>query len=149
MAAQFDKLSDVMDYWLDAFNRQKSELEIENVQGYDETNVKGYPTIILAPQQVSKVPHSTHTFQFAWTLFFYVLHADLSASRATRSHDDTLLAEKVLEFIEVDKQLGGRVEFSFVSTVTSGALPSFLTMRESSSVCTRLTWIATSQGRFK
>lgn len=147
----FVKLEDVVAYWQDKLDTDKATIGtgIAMVKSYDETLVTEYPTVIIAPNAEEKRIHGTHTFQYAWSIVFYVLHADLAANQMTRSIADVLLAQALSDYLESDMSADGNVNGNgFVAQKLPIAMPAFVVNRSRAVVCTRLTWTATSQGRF-
>lgn len=150
MADQFVKVGDVVDYWAGVLETNKATIGsgIRRVQTYDDTIVTEYPCLLITPSPEEKIVHGTHTYLFNWRIMLYVFHADLASDRMTRNKADVELAQAVADFMETDKTLDGRVNFSHVAQKAPGAVPPFVTNRSTASVCTRLLWAATSQGRF-
>lgn len=146
----FTKLTDVVGYWKQQLTDNKDKLGISSVKTYDQTIMMNddYPAIIIIPNPEMKDVHAMHTWLYTWRIFIYVLHSDISQDHMTRSETDVLLAEAISEFMETDLVLGGRVIFSYVEAKAPGAVPASLIGRDSGAVCTRLTWFATSEGRF-
>lgn len=146
----FSKLTDVVTYWEEQLIDNKDKLGISSVKTYDETMIMNddYPAVIITPNPEMKQIHAMQTWLYTWRVFLYVLHSDLSQDHMTRSKTDVLLAETITDFIETDKELGGRVIFGYVEAKAPGVVPAQLISRETAAVCTRLTWFASSEGRF-
>lgn len=148
----FEKIEDVVAYWQTKLDTDKAAIGggdgIAQIKSYDETLITVYPTILIIPNPEEKRVHGTHTWQFMWNILFYVLHADIQANQMTRSIADVSLAQAVSDYLETDKSCGGNVNFGFVAQKLPLAIPPFVVNRSKAAVSTRLTWTATSQGRF-
>lgn len=146
----FTKIEDVVAYWQNKLNTDKATIGvgIKSVESYDKSLVVDYPSILIVPNPEEKRVHGTHTWQFAWDISVYIFHADLAANQMTRSIADVQLAQAVADYMEQDFTVEGNVNFGFIRQKLPFAMPSFVVNRSKAVVCTRLSWTATSQGRF-
>lgn len=153
-STQFTRVDEMVQYWKDAFDTIIADpdpdvnLGLQKAFTYDEILIRDYPCLLLNPAPEQKDIHATHTFLFTWYLYVYVFHADLAADRMMRNKADVLLAEKITDFMEADYTIGDRVIFGYIQSKIPGSMPPQVMNRNSAVVCTRLTWFATSEGRF-
>lgn len=147
---QFTRPEEPMEYWIEAFKAQAEKLGLQYVAGYDENMIPEYPSIHIMSGTMSKEVHGTHTYLFTFRQPIYVMHAKADKDRKQRNLEDLLLATGVVNFIESDKKLGGKVIFSYVEEESPGILAPARGGRSRGDliVGTRLTWFATSEGRF-
>ncbi len=131
-----------------AYIIESSTLEFAYIAKYDEELIPGYPAVRISPGTVDKIPHGTHTFEIVLRAFLYVMHADLTISKRTRSLEDLLLATELVNLLEADMSFGGQIIHGFVESETPAAFPP-RNPRGSAVVGTRLLWSGITQRRFK
>jgi hypothetical protein len=118
------------------------------ISKYDEKLIPNYPCLQIQPGPTSKEYHSTSTFQLYLTIHMYIMHDTLTVSRRVRSLEDLQLATQVVEFLETDLTLGGRMIDGFVSDEAPAVVPPH-SPKTPAMVSTRLTWVGKTQKRFK
>lgn len=126
---------------------EQSEIPLEYVAKYDEPLLPKYPAVQIMSAPFDKQLHGTHTWSLTLRAIIYVMHARMTESRRTRNYEDLLLATQVVEYLESDLKLGGRVIHSWVESETPGAVPP-RTSRGAAVVSTRLTWFGVNEARF-
>jgi hypothetical protein len=127
---------------------QDSVLPFEWVSKYDENLIPGYPAVQVQPGPYEKDIHGTHTFLIGMRVFIYVMHAKLTQDKRSRSLDDLMLATELVDLLESDMTLGGRVIHGYVENEVPTALPPRNT-RGDIVVSTRLSWHGIVERRFK
>lgn len=125
-----------------------TSLNLEYVAKYDEGMMPKYPGVLIQPGEWTKEIHGTATFSHNPKAEIWVMHANLSAGRRTRSLEDCLLATRVIEVIEQDRTLGGKVIFGMVERERFAALPP-RGAKNDGVVSTQLSWTGIVQSRFK
>src|SRR5438309_500288 len=84
-----------------------------------------YPNTITVHGRKGKQRHTTgNRFFHSFSVFVYVLHADMNLTKAMRTKADIVLAEQVGAAIEAnDFNLGGQVVDCFVEAIEPALLP--------------------------
>lgn len=144
--AQITRPEDLVEYLAAQF--ESSELPFEYVAKYDELMIPKYPAIHIQAAPFDKTLHSTSTFLVALRAAIHVLHANFNVDRQTRNYEDLVLATQVVEFLEKDMTLGGKVIQGWVESETPGVLPPRVT-KSDAVVSTRINWQGIQQRRFK
>lgn len=127
---------------------RESELPFEYVAKYDELLIPKYPAIHIQAAPFDKTLHTTNQFLVALRAAIHILHADLRQDRQTRNYEDLLLTTQVVDFLEADMTLGGKVIQGWVESEVPGVLPPRVTKSEAV-VSTRLNWQGIQLRRFK
>lgn len=104
-----------------------------------------WPAAMVIPGDLLRRPEAAfRQTELTFTVLIYVLHADLTESRAARTHTDLQLAESLTEFLHADYTFGGMLAGSWVAQER----PQMVEGRRANHVIsTELTWTATSRGR--
>jgi hypothetical protein len=121
---------------------------LEYIAKYDEELIPKYPALHIQAAPFDKTLHSTHTFLVALRASIHILHANFMVDRQTRNYQDLKLASQVVDYLENDMTLGGKVIQGWVESETPGVLPPRVTKADAV-VSTRLNWLGMQQRRFK
>lgn len=124
-----------------------SNIPVNSVISYDDPLVTGYPAIQVVPGQMQKDLHGTHTWLLTFRVEIFVMHAKMTMSRATRTEEDLKLATQVVQYLEQDLSLGGRIIAGFVESENPGAMPPRAN-KGAPIISTRLAWAGTTEARF-
>lgn len=144
--APITRPEELVEYFADLI--ETSSLPFEYVAKYDERLIPAYPAVQVQPGILDKELHGTHTFIVALRAIFYVMHAKMTLDHRTRSLEDLQLATRLIEVLEEDMTLGGRVIQGWVDSETPAAFPPRSTKGDIV-VGTRLTWNGLQETRFK
>jgi hypothetical protein len=122
--AYLTSLDDVTQAVYDRINAQQVPLGLRAAYYADNNFTPRYPNVVVAHGRKGKARHSTgNRFRFTFSVFVYVLHADLNLNKAMRTKADVQLAESVQGVIESDFSLGGNVVDCFVEAIEPAVLP--------------------------
>lgn len=117
-------LDDVTQVVYDRVNAQKGVLGLRQVYYADNNFTPQYPNAVVVHGRRSKTRHTTgNRFLFTFSVFVYVLHANMTLNKAMRSKADIQLAEQVGSFIEDDYHLGGQVVDCYIEAIEPALLP--------------------------
>lgn len=144
---QFTRPEEIVEYFKEDFEDNAGSLGIEFVGAYNERLLPRYPAIVLSAGSVDKELHATHTFLMRIRVFVYVYHAQMRLNDAQRSLEDLKLSSDVVQFMERDMSLGGKIVQGWVETEFPGARQVDVT-KGLVVVGTRLTWMGISERRF-
>lgn len=125
-----------------------SEIPFNYVAKYDEQLIPEYPCVQIQAGTTDKFIHGTHTFVIALRAYLYIMHSKMTDDKRTRNLNDMLLATDVVNLLEADLTLGGRVINGFVDSETPAAFPP-RSRKGDVVVGTRLLWNGIVQTRFK
>lgn len=148
----FTRPEQVIEYWREHFELHKDMLGLRTIASYEATSIGEFPALSISGVRMSKDLHGIRTYLYTWRCWFYVMHNQATLDRTRRSIEDLLLASDVVRFIESNKELKDedhptkRVLFSYISDEEPGVVDPFTS--GSLIVSTRLSWVATSEGRF-
>lgn len=145
--AKITRPEHLVEYLAQIFEDQMSP-PFNYISKYDEKLIPDYPCLQVQPGPSSKELHGTHTFQIYLTVHMYIMHDTLTVSRRVRSLEDLQFATQVVEFLESDISLGGRVIDGFISDEAPAVVPPH-SPKTPAMVSTRLTWVGKTQTRFK
>lgn len=126
----------------------ESTIPFAYVAKYDENLIPEYPCVQIQPGTTDKFLHGTHTFNIGLRAYLYVMHAKMTESKRTRSLEDLLLATQVVNLLEDDLTLGGKVIYGYVDSEQPAAFPP-RSQKGDVVVGTRLLWNGLAQTRFK
>ncbi len=118
------------------------------VSKYDENLIPDYPCVQIQPGDLSRDYHGTHTFMIFLRAFIYVMHDKFTQTKRVRTEEELLLVTKVVDFLNSDITLGGRVIDGFVESEVPAVLPP-RTRGGDLVVSTRIGWIGKNEERFK
>jgi hypothetical protein len=137
--------SEALDYIYGLLNTNKSALNLNSVWYGDENFTAPYPAAVCVPGGMVRDYVATRTFEILLQVSIFVLHADMSASHHTRTRQDLLYAEAIVDFLHQDYTLGGNVLNGWVGSETPG-----VTNRPKGNaiVSTSLAWTARSRAPF-
>jgi hypothetical protein len=124
-----------------------SSLPLAYVAKYDEPIIPTYPAALVMSGGFQKEIHATHTWLLTLRAEIYVMHAKMTVDRATRNYEDLVLATQIVEYLERDLTLGGKIIAGWVESETPGAMPP-RNAKGSAVVSTRLLWAGTTEARF-
>src|SRR4051812_26422140 len=93
------------------------------ISKYDEKLIPEYPCLQIQPGPSSKELHGTNTFLMYLTAHLYIMHDTLSVSRRVRTLEDLQFATQVVDFLDSDISLGGRVIDGFVADEAPAVVP--------------------------
>jgi hypothetical protein len=117
-------LDDVTQAVYDRINAQKVALGLRQVYYADNNFTPQYPNAVVVHGRRAKTRHSTgNRFLFTFSVFVYVLHANMNLNKAMRSKADIQLAEQTGAFIENDFHLGGQVVECYIEAIEPALLP--------------------------
>lgn len=139
---------EIVDHFYKDFDSNKGPLGIAFIGTYDEKLVPAYPAVIISAGPVEKELHGTSTYAIRIRTFFYVMHATLALDHRMRNQEDLELATRIVDFIERDLTLGGKVVHGWVESEAPGVM-SPRSDKGSAVVGTRLHYSALSERRFK
>lgn len=122
--------------------------EFKFISKYDEDLIPDYPCCQIQPADLSRNFHGTHTLEIFLRAYIFVMHDKLSQSKRVRTEEDLILATKVVQLLDTDITLGGKVIDGIVESEVPTALPP-RTTKGDIVVSTRISWIGRSQVRFK
>jgi hypothetical protein len=143
----FVRPEEVTEYFLDDLQNNANALGIEFVGAYGERLIPAYPAVVVSAGPLDRELHGTHTFLVTLRCFFYVYHAQMSITHASRSLEDLKLATAVVDFIERDPTLGNKIVQGWVNSEVPGA--SQINSRKTDVVVsTRLAWEGITERRF-
>ena len=144
---QFTRPEEIVEHFKTDFEDNSGLLGIEFVGAYNERLLPRYPAIVVSAGGVDKELHGTHTFLMRIRVFVYVYHGQMRLNAVKRNLEDLKLATDVMEFMERDMTLGGRIIQGWIESEFPGA-------RQIDAdkglvvVSTRLTWMGISERRF-
>jgi hypothetical protein len=145
--ALYSRPEEVTEYLLEELRENASLLGLEFVGAYGERLVPSYPAVVVSAGPLDKEIHGTHTYLVTLRVIFFVYHSAMAITHASRSLEDLKLATQVVDFVEKDGTLGGRIIQGWVATEVPGA--SQINSRKSDVVVsTRLAWEGISERRF-
>jgi hypothetical protein len=139
---------EIVDHFYQDFIANAEPMGIAYVGTYDEKLIPSYPAVVISAGPVEKELHGTSTYAIRLRTFFYVMHATLSLDHRIRNQEDLELATRVVDFIERDMTLGGKVVHGWVESEAPGVM-SPRSEKGSAVVGTRLHYSALSERRFK
>lgn len=118
-------LDDVTQAVYDRVNASRNTLGLRAVYYADNNITSQHPCAVVIHGRKGKSRHSTgNVFLHSFTVFVYVLHADMSVNKAMRSKADVQLAESVAAAIEgMDLSLGNQVVDCYAEAVEPAVLP--------------------------
>lgn len=145
--AKITRPEHLVEYFAELFEDQLSP-PFNFISKYDEKLIPDYPCLQIQPGPTSKEVKGTHTFLLYLTAHLYVMHDSLTVSRRVRNKEDLELATQVVEFLESDISLGGRVIDGFISDEAPAVVPPH-SPKTPAMVSTRLTWVGKTETRFK
>jgi hypothetical protein len=118
-------LDDVTQAVNDRVVAQKSTLGFRQVYYADNNFTPQYPNAVVVHGRQAKTRHSTgNRFLYTFSVFVYVLHANMNLTKAMRSKADIQLAEATGAVIEgSDFSLGGQVIECYVEAIEPALLP--------------------------
>lgn len=141
---------EAVEVFVERFEDQSAPLGLEFIGAYDERLIPAFPAVVISAGPLQKEVHGTHTYLYTLRVFFYVMHAKLTTTHRIRNKEDLELATRLVDFIEEDKTLSGKILFGHVEAEIPGALsPRAAQGLGSAVVGTRLNWMGISEGRFK
>lgn len=148
--AMYSRPEELLKDFRERFEAQKGLLGFVFVATQDENLLPEYPAIQISVGSVTREDHGTQRFLLTFEMSFWIYHANLESTHATRTIEDMELATNVVRYLHQrdvralndgteDKLIGG-----------SGRIVQEepgLTLRESGSrvVTTRLIWNGQSQ----
>jgi hypothetical protein len=118
------------------------------VSKYDENLIPDYPCVQIQPGDLSREYHSTHTFLIYLRAFIYIMHDKFTQTKRVRTEEELMLATKVVNFLNSDITLGGKVIDGFIESEVPTVIPP-RTQGGDLVVSTRLGWIGKNEQRFK
>ncbi|SRR6266576_1073845 len=143
----FVRPEEITEYFRDDLRNNASALGIEFVGAYGEKLLPSYPAVVVSAGDTEKEVHGTHTYIVTLRCNFFVYHASMNLTHASRSLEDLKLATTVVDFIERDPTLGDKIVHGFVISELPGI--SQLNSRKTDAVVsTRLSWQGISERRF-
>ena len=122
--------------------------EFKYISKYDEDLTPDYPCCQIQPGDTSRDFHGTHTLNIFLRAFIFVMHDKLTQSKRVRTEEDLLLATKVVQLLDADVTLGGKVIDGIVESEVPTALPP-RTRKGDIVVSTRIGWVGRTQSRFR
>src|SRR6266576_202856 len=143
----FTRPEEVTEYFLEDLRNNAELLGLEFVGAYGERLIPTSPAVVVSAGPLDRELHGTHTFLVTLRCFFYVYHAQMSITHASRSLEDLKLATVVVDFIERDPTLGDKIVQGWVNSEVPGA--SQVNSRKTDVVVsTRLAWEGITERRF-
>ena len=124
-----------------------SALGFKYVAKYDERLLPQYPAVLIMGGPLQKEVHGTHTFAVSLRVDIYLFHAKLTEDRQTRNYNDLVKATQLVNLLEADPTLGGRVIFGWVESEVPGVNPP-RQARAETVISTRISYQATQETRF-
>jgi hypothetical protein len=125
----------------------ESDLSFEYIAKYDEMLIPKYPAIHIQAANFDKTLHGTHTFLVGMRAAIHVLHGNMMEDRQTRNYEDLVLATNVVELLEGNMTLDGKIIHGFIESEIPGVLPPRVTKGDAITV-TRLNWFGIAERRF-
>lgn len=116
------RLEDLIEYWLEKLEDNQEQLGFNFVGGYDERVVTAYPAVVLGSGNSAKEVAGTFTYLIQHHLDIYVYHAEAQDSHRKRSLEMLQTVTGLVQFLEADKTLGGRIVFGYVLSEKPGAI---------------------------
>jgi hypothetical protein len=122
----------------------KNDIGLLDVRLGEFPYVIAYPSCMVVPGDTDRRPEASFMqTELTFTVLFYVMHANLSADRQSRTIEDLELADAVTNVLHFDWTFSGELAGSWVAAERPVNLP----RRAVHVVCTELTWTAKSRGR--
>lgn len=144
---KFTRPEHLVEYLADLL--ENSMLPFSFVGRYEETLYPSYPAVLVQPGNFQKDLHGTATFLVTLRATLFIMHADLTQSKRTRSLEDCLLATQTIQLIEGnDLTLGGHVIQGHVESDVFAPLPP-RSAQSPAVISTRLQWQGITETRFK
>lgn len=145
MAALLDRLDDVCTAVYNKVNDNAADIGLTTVDFGDMPKTLRWPAAMVVPGEVDRRPEASfRQTELTFTVLIYVLHADLTESRSSRTHTDLQLAESITDFLHSDFTFGGQLAGSWVAQERPRMVP---TRRARHVIATELTWTGKSRGR--
>lgn len=135
-----------IEFFADMIN--ESDLPIKGVNKYDERVVSEYPAIQILSGGYTKEIHALHTFLVTVRVDFYLMHAAMTESRATRNYNDLVLASQFVALLEKDLSFGKKVIAGWIEQEQPGTMPPGILGKSEAVISTRLHWRGTNEVRF-
>lgn len=120
--AHYKDIEEVLDYVYNLLNDNKVALGLGYVGYGDQELLPQYPAAIVTPGPEQTAIHATRQFRNDFALEIWVLHANLAASRKTRTKEDLELVTAVKDKLHEYKTLGDNIVFGHVTARTPGVL---------------------------
>lgn len=141
MAQDYYDILEPFDFLHDLIDDNRATLGIRYVARHDEELIPQYPAILIQTDRTDTEQHATGLFLKRFYIDFWIFHAQLSVSRATRSRKDIELATAVRKLVHANYTLDGHIVFGFISGEFPGISARILGSTLTSVLTTRLTWM--------
>ena len=130
----------------DRIQASQVSLGLRQVYFADNNFTPQYPNAVVTHGRVAKQRHTTgNRFEFRFTVFVYVLHSDMSLTKAIRTKADIQLAEAVSAVIEgTDFSLNKQIVEGYMESIEPAVLPGH--RKGDGIVSSRITWYGMSIG---
>ena len=93
---------EVLDYWYDSVNQNKTVLGFNYVGYADEEVLPEYPVVRISAGPKLQTYHATHKFLNVFNIVFWILHANMGVGHRVRSREDMQLATVLYEHLKAD-----------------------------------------------
>ena len=144
----YTRPEEVTEYLYQRLSQNASMLGLEYVGAYGEIMIPGYPAVIINASDADKELHGTHTYLVTLRCELYIYHGSINLTRAKRSLEDLKLATAIVEFIEEDLTLGGKIIHGYISTESPAAAQTGGGGKSDIVVSTRINWEGITERRF-
>jgi hypothetical protein len=118
----FVRIEELADYWVGRLDDESDFLGFKFVGGYDEPLTTAFPAVHISTGTTNKEVHATHMYLVQYELEFTILHAQADEDHRTRSREMLRLVTDLVNFLESDKTIDGRIIFGYVLRERSGVL---------------------------
>lgn len=109
----------------------------------DGGNITRFPSAVVVPGPMERTGHAIRmVFELGFTVYIFILHADLTKTQSQRTSADLALARAVTLNLHADYTLGGNVITGFISREEPRTLPMGMGR---SIIGTQLTWVGTQR----
>lgn len=149
MAQDFYDILQVFDHVIDTLEENKAQLGLKYIAKLDEALIPEFPAVLVQTDRTDRVLHATGQFYIEHHLDFWVFHAQMDTSAATRSRKDIELATNVRKLLHANRTLDGHVIHSFVNGERPGQSLRFISNERVAIMTTLLTWSAELRAPFE